>query len=732
MSVYVRSVGVSYVIGFVVIAGFATLRLLDPVPLESLRLKIFDFYQQLKPRDATEAPVVIVDIDEASLRKYGQWPWPRTRLAELVTKLTDMGAVAIAIDAVFAEEDRLSPRWFVEEHPTISTEVRAQLLRLPSNDQTFANAIRRSRVVLGQSGVRADVDVNGSFLPQTSIAFMGENPLRHLIRFPQLLRNVPILEKAAAGRGVFTLRQEHDGIVRRLPAVLAAQGQVMPSLVVDLLRVANGQATILIKSNPSGIESVVIGDIEIPTDERGQLWVYFGKYDPSKYVSVGEVMEGMIDPKKIANKLVVIGTSAIGLLDLRATPLEGALPGVDVQAQMLETILAGEQLIRLDYATGLEILLALMASLLILALAPRLRPLAVAWLGVSVAAALLVLSWLLFDSHRILIDVTYPVLCSFTVFASVAFYNYTREERERRWIRNAFGRYLAPQVVSRLASAPEQLELGGDSRELTVMFTDVRGFTGISEDYRDDPKALTQLMNGFLTPLSNAIIEHEGTIDKYMGDAIMAFWNAPVTTLEHHRRACTAALEMRRRLEQFNTKRAFRDSNWRRIEIGIGVNSGSCVVGNMGSELRFDYSALGDPVNLASRIEGLTGQYSVHVLVGSNTREACGEAFAFVEVDRIRVVGKRQPETIFALLGGAELAIDPKFQKLRVTVGEMLTSLRAQDWEEASNQLLAARSLDSEGLLSRYLDIMLERLEELKTAELPSDWDGVYMAHQKK
>ena len=323
--------------------GIAALRIADPAPVQELRVRTFDTFQVLEPRQKTARPVTIVDIDEKSLAdpRLGQWPWPRTRLADIVINLTRLGAVVIAFDAVFSEPDRLNPDIAADTFSSLDEEMRARLRQLPSNDSILADAIKNSRVVLGESGgpnVRADLNEK---LPVTGLAMLGEEPQSFMFQFPGLLRNVPVLEEAAAGRGLFTIRPERDGIVRRVPMMMVAQGVTMPSLTFEMLRVAGGSGTILIKADKAGIQSLGIKGFAIPTDLYGQLWIHYARRDPSIYVSAVDVLDGRVPPDRIAGKLILIGTSSVGLNDIKTTPVTPAMPGVEVHAQVLESALTG-------------------------------------------------------------------------------------------------------------------------------------------------------------------------------------------------------------------------------------------------------------------------------------------------------------------------------------------------------------------------------------------------------
>ena len=404
---------------------------------------------------------------------------------------------------------------------------------------------------------------------------------------------------------------------------MLTQGVTMPSLSFEMLRVASGADTILVKSDSAGIKSIRVGGFEIPTDSEGRLWVHFAKHDPSIYVSAADVLDGTVQPQAIARHLVLIGTSAVGLLDTKTTPLDAVIPGVEVHAQVLESALTKTVLSQPAYTRGAELCIAIILGIIVIWLAPMFGPVTLIIMGAVFAALLAGTSWYFYTQHRLLIDFTYPLLSTTLIYLTLIFSNFVREQAQRRRIRSAFSQYLSPALVAQLAQSPEKLVLGGEEREMTIMFSDVRGFTTISESYKHDPHGLTTLMNRFLTPLTNAILDRKGTIDKYMGDAIMAFWNAPLDDDQHQINACHAALDMLDRIDALNRLRQTEAENgghvYIPINVGIGLNTGICVVGNMGSDLRFDYSVLGDSVNLASRLEGQSKEYGFPIIVGSRT-----------------------------------------------------------------------------------------------------------------
>jgi len=710
--------------------GLAALRIADPAPVEEIRVRTFDTFQRIDPRVKTARPVTIVDIDEASLAKLGQFPWPRTRIADLITNLTKLGAVVIAFDIVFSEPDRLNPDVAADTFRDLDEETRSRLRALPSNDQILADAMRRSRVVLGESGLPQVQSEFDKSLPLTGLAMLGEEPQPFMLEWPGLLRNVPLLEAAAAGRGLFTIWPERDGIVRRVPVMMLAQGATMPSLSFEMLRVATGTDTIFIKSDQAGIKSIGVKGFQIPTDRNGQLWVHFAHHDPKILVSALDVIEGKVAPEKIKGQLVLIGTSAVGLNDNKTTPVDPSMPGVEIHAQVIESALTRAVLTQPNYGIAVEFCAAILFGILVIAFAPLFGPFTLVAVGALFATLLIGTSWYFYTQHRLLIDFTYPLLSTTSIYLTLIFTSFVREQRQRKQIRTAFAQYMSPALVEQLAQSPEKLVLGGEEREMTIMFSDVRGFTSISESYKNDPQGLTALMNRFLTPLTNAILERKGYIDKYMGDAIMAFWNAPLDDREHQLNACEAAVDMLERIDVLNKQREFEAKEGGHIyiplNVGVGLNTGTCVVGNMGSDLRFDYSVLGDSVNLASRLEGQSKEYGFPIIVGSRTALAAREKFAILELDFIMVKGKKEPEVIYAIAGRADTAHSARFQRLRNLTIEMLACYRNRDWEGALAAIERGRRTDEARSLELLYNLYEARIRGYQQNPPPEDWNGAF------
>jgi adenylate cyclase len=733
-------------IGFVsvLIAGAILLRYEDPFFVRALRLIAFDHFERLDPpKYDPSLPIRIVDIDDASLAKIGQWPWPRTTVRDLLAELAAKGAAVVAFDVLFAEPDRTSLESIVKQLPASeAAAVTAAMAGRPSNDQQFAEELKHTpavlSVVLGQGATT-------TLEPKAGFAFGGDDPRPFLQAFDAATQNLPQFEDAAHGIGAFNWVADRDQIVRRVALMFRLKDSFVPSLAAEALRVAQGASTYLLKaSNASGetafgqstgLNHIRIGDIAVPTDGAGGVLLKFRHYNKAEYIPAWKVLAGEVSQEDIEGRIILVGTSAPGLLDLRATPIDAAVPGIDIHAQVLEHLLTGSFLERPDYAVALEGFVILALGIMLAVVLPRVSAKASGAIGLLTIALVLLGGWAAFRYGNIFLDPSYPALFLGVLAAAITLYTYNTAEAQRAHIRSAFGQYLAPALVEQLAHSPEKLVLGGAERDLTILFSDVRGFTAISESYKDDPQGLTSLMNRLLTPLTNTVIDHEGTIDKYIGDAVMAFWNAPLDVPHHELSACAAALSMLERVEVLNRERQEEAASSRHrflpFRIGIGLNTGRCVVGNLGSDLRFNYSVLGDPVNVASRLEGQTKYYGVPIIIGSKTGEKAKEKFAILELDLIAVKGKTEPETIYALLGDADIAGDARFQELRKLYSTMLYCYRSRDWEGALEAIELCRAAEHNFGLAALFDLYRTRIEAFRETAPPKDWVGVFVAETK-
>jgi adenylate cyclase len=712
---------------FAILVSF--LPILNPFQIfSSLQNYSFDTFQRILPREIyTEDPVIIIDIDDRSLAEIGQWPWPRNQLA----KLTDQAyaAAALGFDIVFAEADRTNPQNFISSYP-LTEASKKELSKLPSNDELFAQAIvNHGTVVLGQA-----LNNKNNIKPYQAkygLVTQGDNPKQFVRNYLGAQNNIKLLDDSASGIGSMSIGN-NDAIVRQLPTFERIDDQLVPSLALEMTRVAVGASTFQIKSSnasseeaygaQTGINNIKLGPLTIPTTPEGNAWVYFAPTKNIPTVSAGDVISGAIPPEFFEGKVVLVGTSASGLLDLRSTPTEKNIPGVTIIAQFIQQIFSNEFLQRPDWLFGAEFLAGLILAILITLSIQALGPIGGLSVLIAGSGGIIGTSYYFFKSKLFLVDPISPLIISLSVYVAVTFFNFLFTELERSRVRGAFAQYLSPEMVNRLAESSESLVLGGERKEMTFLFSDIRGFTKISEQYKDDPEALTQLINQLLTVLSNSILEHGGTIDKYMGDCIMAFWNAPTDQADHRQLAIKAAHSMNEALDEFNAQT---EGNLDfKLEIGIGINSGNCIVGNMGSDKRFDYTVLGDAVNLASRLESQSSNYGLHMIVGENTHMDDSE-FTIIEIDKIAVKGKSSAETIYTCFK-PEMKFTEEFLKKHEA---FLVKYRSQNWDGAN--LLIDELIPSSNELELYYKHMRARIEEYIASPPASDWEGVYVAKNK-
>jgi adenylate cyclase len=723
-------------------------RYADIRPVERMRLALFDQYQRLHPAEYEEAGVRIVDIDDESLRRIGQWPWPRTQVAALVDRLAEAGVAVVAFDIVFAEPDRTSPQrlvpgWFGGNTPKPLLD--EFVFRLPNHDDVFAKSIVRVPTVLGIA--LTGEDNNQRPEPKWGIAQAGDDPRRFLSDdFHGAIVNLPELTTKAAGIGSFNTESEHDGTIRRVPLFYVLQNEkgppdIIPSLAAEALRVAQGASTYVIKSSNasgltafgehSGINTVRIGNRIVPTDSKGRIWLHDTGAVSARVIPAWQVLQGEAKRENLEGTIVFIGTSAAGLKDLRVTPLDSAAAGVVAHARIAEQMVLEDYLQRPDWLDGAEMAGLLMFGIVLLVLLPLWGPFACAAIAVAGIAAAFGGSWFAYTRSGLLIDPLYPSLATLTLYLASSLLVFLRTESERKRVRDQFGQYLAPALVERLAKDPSQIKLGGETRDMTVLFCDIRGFTSISETM--DAAQLIRFLNRFLTPMTDIIQRNRGYVDKYMGDAIMAFWNAPLDDPDHAPHAARASLQMLAELERLNgvwaEEAKAQGQQFQPLGIGIGLNTGPLSVGNIGSDLRKNYSVIGDDVNLASRLEGQSKTYGVPIVIGENTRARLN-GFAALELDLLRVKGKQRPVRVFALLGDESVADEVWFRAVSEAQAAMLKSYRAGDWPRAA-ALLALCRRASEGRFQTLWKLYEDRIAELRETALPADWDGVTVARQK-
>lgn len=745
--------GWDLVLGAAILVGALALRWVDPLPLQQLRYLTFDSYQRLQPRTYDPAvPVSIAAIDERALDAFGQWPWSRGVLARIADRLTELGAAAIAFDVLFAEPDRTAPAALAANLPDDPRydAARAQLAALPDPDQEFAAALERSPSVIAFAYSNDFVLASGPKIEFpygfSVIGNVEESDLAYLVPGAQeAILPLPILVAATQGMGeVHAGDPDPDGVVRRVPLAVGIAGRLYPTLAGDALRVAFGGQTAQIKLTSAGfIDKMRIGEAIIPVDGRGQLLLYDAGAKEERYFSAADIFEDGFDPARVAGRIVLFGATVEGLKDIRATPLAPVMPGVEIHAQILEQILSSQYLTRSYDADDIEKAFLVVFGLVLLGFLYRRSAIGGAVVLVLAVAGAIAVSWWQFTVNGLLFDPIYPSIAAIIMFSGGTLINYLRTEREKRYVRSAMARYLSPVLADRVSQHPEQLKLGGELRELTLMFSDIRGFTKLSESL--DPQALTGLINSFLTPMTKVIQDRDGFIDKYIGDCIMAFWNAPVDVPSHAEKAILAAYDMRRALRRINETLSAEAAKDGRppveLKTGIGLNSGICCVGNMGSEQRLEYSVLGDAVNIASRLEALSPAYHVDLVIGEETASGA-PSLALLELDRVRVKGKLLPIRIFTGLGDQDFAARADFRQLEAAQERLLDCYRDQDWGGAEAALAACRQRASalpadqpgalpDDKLGAFYDLYAARIVAYRADPPPADWDGVYEAKSK-
>lgn len=630
----------------------AVLSAADPVPLQQLRHAVFDQFQRWHPRvplAAAESPVLVVDIDDESLRRLGQWPWPRSQVAAMVSRLQQADAAAIAFDVVFAEPDRTAPRAAAAHWP-LDDGLRRRLAALPDPDDALAAALRRGRVVLGMAVQRAPLP-QARPLPPTQARFViaGEQPERVAAvvhGFAGAVAPLPALAAAADGYGALSFVPDDDGVVRRVPLLVRQQQALLPSLDTEALRVAQGVRNVFVQGRDSGageaVERVRIGQVEASTTPQAELWVHYAPQGTQAVVPAWQVLAGALPPAMVAGRIVLVGTSAQGLLDLRFSPLGGVVPGVAIHAQALEQLLAGEPLQRPAWAGGAET-----AAAAVLACGAGVLGLAsgalVALAGGAVLAVLpAVGAYAAFTGRGLLLDPSLACAGVLLALGLCGTLRHRQAERRQRWIRDAFSRYVSPNLVRHLVERPEALVLGGRRQHCSFVFTDLAGYTAQIE--RMDPADAVALLNAYLDRMVRIAFEHEGTLDRIVGDAVVIMFSAPVEQADHRARALACARAMRRYADGHAEELAARGIAFGRTR--IGVHSGEVIVGNLGGATMFDYRALGDPVNTTARLEGANKYLGTWSCVSEATLAGC-EGTAARPIGPLLLQGKRQPLMVY-------------------------------------------------------------------------------------
>lgn len=720
-------------------AGYYKVPLIDRIELIA-----YDARLRLVMPGGVDERIVIVDIDEKSLAVEGHWPWRRDKLAVLLDRLFEhYGAGLVGFDIVFAERDQTSglsvlrelAQHELKDDPKYQAVLKKVEPRL-EHDRVFAEELRSRPVVLGyyfSDVVQADgKGRTAGALPPPVLppgTFKGRNV--QFTRWAGYGANLPEFQAAAASGGHFNPWPDEDGITRRVPMLAEYDGAYYEALSLAVVRLALGSPQVvpgfpeqtLWTRNYPGLEWLDVGNVRIPIDDMVTALVpYRGKKGSFPYVSATDVLHGRADAGMLRDRIVLVGTTAPGLFDLRATPVDRVYPGVEIHANLIAGMLDGTIKQRPPYVLGAEVVLLLLSGVALAAVLPLVNPLRATLITVFVLAAVFTTNVLMWTEGNLVLPLASGMLMITLLFAVNMSYGFFVESRAKRQITGLFGQYVPPELVDEMARNPGAFTMEGESREMSVLFTDVRGFTTISEGL--DPRQLSKLMNEFLTPLTGVIYRYRGTIDKYIGDCIMAFWGAPVSDAMHARNAVLAGLEMHRVLAELAPE--FERRGWPPIQIGVGINSGRMSVGNMGSQIRVAYTVMGDAVNLAARLEGITKHYGVGMVVGESTRAQVRD-IVFRELDRVLVKGKDEPVTIYEPLG-LQGAVDPVVLDELKLWAQALRLYRSRHWDMAELQLLSLiREYPSRPLYRVFLD----RIGAFRKNPPGGQWDGAYRFETK-
>jgi adenylate cyclase len=717
--------------------------------LDIVELKTYDLRFLSRGAVKPSPDVVIAVIDEKSLDVEGRWPWPRSKMAKLIDVLSAEGAKVISMDITFSEPDENTNLKFLDQFDQkirtlqiVDDQVNSfvtESRRNADNDLILSSAIRNSKsgVVLGyffhmtQAGLDYRIDekkiqsqlrrvANSKY----SLVIYKEKTLLAEPFIPAYAPegNLEILSEPAAASGYFNMLPDPDGIVRWMPLIIKCEEELFAPLSVQTLWNFLDRPQLMVRVAAYGVEGIRMGKLFLPTDENGQMLInYLGPGRTFPHYSITDILAGKTPPGCFKDKIVLVGATAIGIYDLRNTPFSPVFPGVEIHATVIDNMLRNQFIHKPKWTRIYDCLTILFLGFFIGALVPRVGAVKGLLFALMLFTIHVLLSQWLFSHYRLWVSMVYPLMAGVSVYTSLTIYRYITEERERKKIRGAFSYYVSSSVVSEMLKNPEKLKLGGEKKDLSVLFSDIRGFTTISEGLT--PEELVHLLNEYLTAMTNVVFKYDGTLDKYMGDAVMAFYGAPLDQPDHPHRACRSALDMMEELKGLNEK-------WIRqgkppLDIGIGINTGMMMVGNMGSEQRFDYTVMGDAVNLGSRLEGANKNYQTNILISESTYERVKGAFVCMELDSVRVKGKLRPVRIFQLMGEDV----PRNRREAIDLFHTGLSLYSQQrWDEALKAFRDATAVDRDLPVSR---IYMDRCVKLMANPPGADWDGVFVMKAK-
>ena len=628
----------------VVAAVLLGVRIDNSDTVKTLRYKTWDYFQQIHPRDVISDSVTVINITEEDLKKYGQWPWPRHIMGMLHARIGDAGALLINYNILFAEPDRMSGVEYLKSMP-MSNELRDQLGSvLLDTDAVFSSVLKESEKAIIMMSVK---NQKGIELPSTTPIIEKGNVKQWLYTYEGVVSPTQKISAGVSGMGVNVTSPEPDAVVRKMPVLVRIANKIYPSMLLENVRLLNGSKRIKVIAKEHGIDEVLVSKkAGIPVNHHAEMYINYA--DPGKYIqmSASEIFSNNFNENKIKGRIVVVGMDAAGLSVLKYTP-HGLTTDQMISAQALDTLLTGKHLLRIPQADTYEIIFMAVLGLLMIVLVPRVSVLFSVPLLLFVTGGISYASYMAYTNKGFLVDPSFAVLYIFLIWSHSTYNNFATQSRLRKQIKKQFEHYLDPGMVKKLQKDPSLLKLGGETRNMTFLFCDIRGFTPISEKYKGNPAGLTKLINRFLTRMTDVIISNGGTIDKFMGDCIMAFWNAPIENKKHRQMAVKSALEMTVALQNLNMHLAA--EGLPKINIGIGINTGDALVGNMGSEQRFDYSVIGDAVNLASRLESSSKTLGKTIVIGEDTRRTIETNYPFEYIDNITVKGKTEEIKVYTI-----------------------------------------------------------------------------------
>ena len=689
---------------------------MDPHFLRFMELKALDLRMVSRGQLPTTGQVIIATVDEKSLSEIGRWPWSRSMTAKLVDSLKEYGAKAVGFDIVFAEPEQSTG---------------------PSADAILAKSVKSAKnVSLGYFFHTSMKDVeflseeyinaSGSLIGGSMYSMVREKGHEgdyNLITAYAPVPSIKAIAESGENCGYFKAFPDPDGVIRWSPLVIKFQDNFYYSLPIALLMQYLDYPMIVLNLAEFGVDGVMLGDLRIPTDEIGRLLInYLGPAKTFPHYSISDIIAGRLSPELIKGKIVIVGATATGIYDLRVTPFSPVYPGVELHATVVENILQGNFLEQSAWTTFIDICGIIVFGMIIGIAIPRLKALQGILLVMVLLGGFVAGNTLIFAKYNTWLNMVYPVLTMMTIYLVITVYRYFTEEREKKKIRGAFQYYLTASVINELLKDPTKLKLGGDKKDLTVMFSDIRGFTTISEKLT--PEELVHLLNEYLTAMTDIVFKYEGLLDKYIGDAIMAVFGAPVDQPDHALRSCRTALEMMATLKGLQQKWAAEGRPF--VDIGVGINSGDMVVGNMGSNMRFDYTVMGDNVNLSSRLEGINKEYGTHIVISEFTYEVVKEEVFCRELDAVRVKGKKLPVKIYELICERKDAAEHEEYIGRFHAG--LAHYKAARWDEgiaAFKSVLEIRPDDPPAKL------YIQRCQDLKENPPEGEWDGVFTMTRK-